>query len=104
MIAWGVAGKVGGDQGQLVAVAGAEWAAEHDLDELAFERAIPQAVDRQHVPVEGLAVTVDLDGGPLVAGHGGDDDQLGESAAFDPWAAGPAAAGRRWGVQGGVAA
>ncbi len=54
--------------------------------------------------MQGLAAAVDLDGGPLVAGHRGDDEQLGEPVAFDPGAASPAGAGRRRGIQGGVAA
>ena len=49
-LGWG-GGKVGGDQGQLVAVGGADRAAEHDLDGLGAQRAIPQAADRQHLPV-----------------------------------------------------
>src|SRR6266540_616557 len=63
-----------------------------------------QAAQGQHLPVQGLGVAADPDGDPLVAGHGGDDDQFGEPVAFDPGAAGPAGAGRRWRVQGGIGA
>src|SRR5215211_1623932 len=100
----GGGGKVGGDQGQLVAVGRAEPTAEHDLDELAAQRAIPQAAQGQHLSVQGLAVAAQPGGGPPVAGHGGDDDQFGEPVALDPWAAGPAVAGWWRLVQGGVGA
>src|SRR6266542_3603205 len=58
----GGGGKVGGDQGQLVAVGGADGAGQDDLDGLAFEGAVPHAADRQHLPLQRLAVAADLDG------------------------------------------
>ena len=102
-LGWG-GGQVGGDQGQLVAVGGADRPAEHDLDGLGFERAIPLAADCQHLPLQGRGVAAHLDGGPPVAGHGGQHDKLREAVAFDPWAAPAAGWGRGWLVQGSVAA
>jgi site-specific DNA recombinase len=99
---WG-GGKVGGDQGQLVAVTGAEGAAEHDLDGLAAQRAVPQAADRQDLPLQRLAVAVQADGGPLVAGHRRQHDQLRQPLALCPVGGqacrsgvGPARTGRHW--------
>jgi len=60
-LGWG-GGQVGGGQRQLVAVGGADRTAEHDLDGLGFERAVPQAADRQHLPLQGLAVAAQRDG------------------------------------------
>ena len=63
-----------------------------------------QATDRQGLLVLQLAVAAHGEGGPSVAGHGGEHDQRREPVAFDAGAAWAAGWGWRELVQGGVAA
>ena len=102
-LGWG-GGKVGGDQGQVVAVWGAGGSDQHHLDRAGSERAVPQAPQAGQLHHPQLAVAAHdrlLEAHP---GQRGEHDQLRHPLAFAPWAARPAGAGWRQLVQRGVAA